>query len=459
MKYWHTWPLAALLWQVAGATFLEASPSADAREPKGGETSEIAMGAPFLGKGGQRMTADASRVIWPELVPEEAFESVAPLLRKPGFLETVTNAAGYRLTRLGGSRTEMSARVPLPSTGSYYRDHRTHWYSRSSATSATGLYAISWIKYGFAALWRLRPEVDFVAWLEISGEPNDEQALWDKSEEAAFWWTRGNELMLTRFDERTFEPAHETVRVFEGYSEITFGTDEGDFSLNGDKVALQSRRRGDDHTWLIAYNIKKDRVVGERRLEGDINSLSVDPSGSWITWRNEAVRKHFSLPWSDIEATPTMFDSWIRHGDLVVDAAGIVWFARTSGRGVLLYRVDGSTKEGILHWVGDSADTDGHISGIDGAPGKFIYTRYKGGQVILLDIAQPNRQAVIGYTRHCETDEYGSPSSYSRQPRGSSSIDGRYIVFDSEWCGEDAGVRGRQDLPDMYVIELPFEGE
>ncbi|MGI9383520.1 MAG: hypothetical protein ACR2PO_10225 [Methyloligellaceae bacterium] len=396
--------------------------------------------------------ASRARITWPAFAAQNAFEPAAPALAKPGFLETVTNAAGLPLTRLGGSSREMITAVPLPPAMRQHADHRIHWYSRNSATSATGRYAISWAEIGLAALWRLRPKIDFVAWLTLPRGASPGQAIWDKADDETFWWTRKNEIVRTRFDARTFETAHEVVRKLDGYATLSFGDGEGDISRHGRKVALQGRRWGDRASWLIAYDIATDAVVGERRLEGDIDALSVDPTGAWLAWMDAGVRNRFSVPWGDIAAEPHAFERSGRHGDFVVGADGTVWFATTSGKGVRLWRVDRTNEEGRLHWSVPSSD--GHISGLDSAPGKFTYTRYNGGQILLFDLARPNRQAILGYTRHCEGDEFGAPLSYAREPRGSAAMDGRYLVFASDWC---AGAAGAPRQPEMYVIELPLE--
>ena len=409
----------------------------------------VIVGLLWLAAATGAVAAPRVPVAWPAFLPESAFQPAAPALRRPGFLETIENAAGHPLTRLGGSSREMISALPLPPAMRQGPDHRIHWYSRMSATSATARYAISWLESGLAALWRLQPKMDFVAWLTAPRGASPGQVIWDKTDDAAFWWTRSNQIVRTRFDVRTFETRHEVVHVFKGYATVSFGDGEGDISRDGGKVALQGRRPGNPESWLIAYDIPARAVAGERRLSRDIDALSVDPTGGWLVWTDSKVRQRFSVPWIDIDAAPFTFERSGRHGDFVVDAKGVVWFATTSGKGIRLWRVDRDNEEGVLHWSVPSSD--GHISGMDGAPGKFTYTRYNGGQIILFDTARPNRQAILGYTRHCERDEFGAPYSYAREPRGSAAMDGRYLIFATDWCAA-GGTPSRQ--PEMYAIEL-----
>ena len=211
------------------------------------------------------------------------------------------------------------------------------------------------------------------------------------------------------------------LHTFPGYN-VTVGPYEGNISAD-DKYVVITNESGGIAIGASLYDIELDSVISTKTLSGDIDWVSVPPSGDYIVVNNRGAGK--------IEVYDLNFN-FLRnvgygsqHGDFGVDSEGNeVWIQVIP---VSMYRLSDGEATRLL-----AQSTGGHISGrgfnnpgwalvtLDINPGSYATEIFE----VKLDGSGIIRN--FGHTR-------SSCTTYDNYPMGSVSPDGKKVIFNSDW--------------------------
>lgn len=397
----------------------------------------------------------------PAPVHQSAFvgSSVSPFGALPAFCTPFADTpTGYTLARLGGTSSEMTSVFPMPAGTNWSSDHAKHWYNMMPAINCNDTMAVSNARSGAAAVWDTQtlkhlgwiPAVGSALYPESSG--SQREVLWDKLNPNKYYFCSQNRIMTGTITRLAGPPATVSASVqqvysFTGFDFITFGDTKGDFSRDNKRVALVAKRTGVTNALtMIAFQMDTLTISGTRDIADNYNTPGktgrwedfdggmVDPTGQYMCY-DSGANGLYSLAWNDV-ANPSK--PWIhvttahRHGELVVGPDNVTpyWVRNSNMNGVLKHDISKVDESGTQLW--SVAGSDGHMSGIDNWPGKFIFSRYKDGGIYLLDLANPGYSYYLGNSRHFKADAQGTPNSYGQQPKGSISATGRTILFISD---------------------------
>ena len=378
----------------------------------------------------------------------------------PPFLGTITDPdTGFAITRLGGSKEEMSNASALhiaeENEEENYADgkegiserHGQHFYSRTNPANSSETYALGTAGGNAkgAILWDLTQK-KLVSWVPTGADFDCEtscdyqrQLLWDKKLENVYWYTDGNKLIRAVINFNNGYSVTTSIRhEFIDFKTITFGEGEGDFSDDGKKIVLilsninTVTKINDDgeeeevktsvgHKFVsyIVGNSPSDDIVSQPYDTVDnFDWVAVDPTGDYIVF-NKAFEYTKVLDFSNPSAEPRLLYKDAKHSDFVRDKKGDSWIVYGNYQGVFASKLSeerlkqiwpvsqtlSSTRveNGINpDYVGLEKETSasGHISRISGIPGMVLVSRFEDGGLYYLNIDDPEGVYYIGNSRH-----------------------------------------------------------
>lgn len=395
---------------------------------------------------------------------------------RPAFCTPVTDPqTGYVLARMGGTNSEMTTTFAMPAGSSWDSDHGKHWYNTMPAVNCNDTLAISNARKGVAAVWDVQT-MKHLGWAKAVGSTSEpessgpqRQVLWDKLDPLKYYFCSQNRIMsgtITRLPgpPATISTVVAQVYQFTGYDMVSFGDTKGDLSRDNKRTTMVGKKNGvTNAVTVIAFQLDTLTIAGTRDIADtwnvgdkvnrwdDFDGAMVDPTGQYIVYDSGAAGI-FSLPWDSVgnASVPwTHVTTATRHGELVVGPDGVTpyWVRNSNMNGIRRHVLSTVNNDGESVWtVGGS---DGHMSGIDGWPGKFTFSRYKDGGIYLFDMANPGYSYYLGNSRHYKKDAVGEPWDYGHQPKASMSATGRSIMFISD-NGSNAS-----NISYVYLLKMP----
>ncbi len=435
--------------------------SSDLASNKAGYQVPIGNG-PNLGFRLARIKAAAGFVL-PTPVYQTAFveASAAPLSSLPAFCSSITDPqTGYSLTRLGGTNTEMTGTFAMPAGTTWNSDHGKHWYNMMPAVNCDDSMVVSNARNGAAAVWDAQ-SMKLLGWIPAVGSTTypettntQREVLWDKLDPNKYYFCTQNRIMVGTIARVAGPPATVSVTVapvytFTGYDLVSFGDTKGDISRDNQRMAVVGKKTGvTTALTVIAFQLNTLTISGTRDIAdtwdtagkpkrwADTDGVMVDPTGQYMVYDSGATGI-YSIAWGNVGNSAiawTHVTTADRHGELVVGPDNVTpyWCRNSNMNGVRAHLLSQVDQDGISIWtVGHS---DGHMSGVDGWPGKFLFSRYKDGGIYLLDIGNPGYSYYLGNSRHYKvgTGDNVAPASYGQQPKPSISASGRTIIYISD---------------------------
>ena len=412
--------------------------------------------------------AEKSDVNYPDYFPkaisiDSNFPSVPKKIPEPDYQHYIVDETGYKIWRLGGSGLEMGADVKHPyGNGTITNQHGQHFYSRTTPTNIDETYILGSAGKGksFAALWKLSSK-KMVAWVPSAKNETDEQQrqlLWDKQENNVYWYTEANKLYRVKINFNTYKVTKTLWDTLSNYKSITFGSGEGDFSDDGNRLVFIAERQNKKKSkFIISYLVhdKKQfasKVIVENTTENiKLDWAGVDPKGNYVVFNRPLTgSKMWVLPF-DLSGEPRLLYKHQKHSDFVVDKQGESWivfghwqglFATKLSRPLLKQvwpiEVDAGNPnkyEGAVINTSNKATASGHISRVAFLPGVIMMSRNIDAGFYFVDIDVPEKTYYVGNSRHARNSD-GETSEYMKEPRGSASSSGKYIFFVSDYGKE-----------------------
>ncbi len=211
------------------------------------------------------------------------------------------------------------------------------------------------------------------------------------------------------------------LHTFPGYR-VTVGPYEGNISAD-DKYVVITNESGGIATAASLYDIELDSVISTKSFSGDIDWVTVPPSGDYIVVNNRGGSK--------IEVYDLNFD-FLRnvgvgsqHGDFGIDSEGNeVWIQVIP---VSMHRLSDGVSTRLI-----SPSLGGHISGRGfNNPGWALVSNdiNPGSYNTEIFEVKLDGSGIIRHFGHARS----SCTTYANYPMGSVSPDGKKVIFNSDW--------------------------
>ncbi len=342
--------------------------------------------------------------------------TTTPMLR-PGYLSSVPDPIlGTRTTRISSNSGIRQA------------------YSRLSAWNSNG----SKILLGFTYPGRMldgKTFADLGSFAQISG------AIWSNTDPNKLFGVdaQGNGNRL--YSQNATSGQLTVIATFGGYSYVTIGDGEGGVSDDDRFIALLGYpSSGGKH--IIVYDLIARAIVADAVAPSGTDNVQISRKGNYVVVVGPGTRRYNRTLTSYLQLEP-----YGNHGDNALDANGNEIYVTNNAPGVKSFRLSDGAATLLLS--GGTAFEYGHTSGrnID-RPGWIYLTVYDNSvtagrpgrdQVVAVKTDGSGTVEVFAFTHHTDT------STYSMQPHGVPSPDGRHVLFASEWgtSGVNAFVAGR----------------
>ncbi len=309
-----------------------------------------------------------------------------------------------------------------------------HAYSRTSAWNSDG----SRILLGFSYPGRMldgRTFRDLGSFAQISG------AIWSNTDPNKLFGVdaQGNGNRL--YSQNATTGALTVIASFGGYGFVTIGDSEGGVSDDDRYIVLLGYpSSGAKH--IIVYDLIARSIVADSVAPGGTDNAQISRKGNYVIVVGPGTRRYTRTLTSYLQLEP-----YGNHGDNALDASGNEIYVTNNAPGVKSFRLSDGASTLLLG--SGTAFEYGHTSGRNiHRPGWVYLTVYDNSvtagrpgrdQVVAVKTDGSGTVEVFAFTHHTDT------STYSMQPHGVPSPDGRYVVFASEWgtSGVNSFVAGR----------------
>lgn len=242
-----------------------------------------------------------------------------PSISRPGYLSSITDPVfGTTITRISGDPGDPVTNIP----GAIWGQNSRHFYSRVSAWNADdSLILLRYNEESPANGTHFFLDGDTYVPQYSRSFPSDDNVRWHPTDPDTLYYLDGNSLRTMNVPLNTTA----LVKTFAGYSSITFGagvgSGKGEFSNDGDLVALSATRTSDGGIDVFVYKVSTD--TSYTALD-----LGVAPTYDWaaISPLGNYVVVEYSYQDSKVYDINMVYQhdysEWIVHQDLGVDHLG-----------------------------------------------------------------------------------------------------------------------------------------
>jgi len=212
------------------------------------------------------------------LLTDTAIYWPSPILSKPAYLAPITDPVfGTKVTRITGDPGET---IPAINDEVWAEEQLRHGYSKRQPWNCD---------QSMIFLDRHSPEL----WLD----GNTYEVLFTKSKPGSSvrWSQTEPEIMYYISSPESGDSVvgkwnvisdeQETVVTLTGYTQVTFGKGEGNFTNDGSKVAISAIRKSDSHEVIFVVNVEtgnKNPDMDMFEVADEINNCTISPLGNYI---------------------------------------------------------------------------------------------------------------------------------------------------------------------------------
>ena len=202
----------------------------------------------------------------------------SPVLAKPAYLVPITDPVfGTKITRITGNPGET---IPAINDEVWAEEQLRHGYSKRQPWNCDQ--SMIFLDRHSPELWL---DGDTYEVLFTKNKPGS-SVRWSQTEPEIMYYISSSDSGNSVVGKwNVISDEQETVVTLTGYTQVTFGKGEGNFTNDGSKVAISAIRKGDGHEVIFVVNVK----VGNKKPDMDmfevadeINNCTISPLGNFI---------------------------------------------------------------------------------------------------------------------------------------------------------------------------------
>lgn len=364
---------------------------------------------------------------------------VPPVTINPIYLVPFTNDVGLKTTRV----TDYT----VQGTGKALRHH----YSKDQPWNSDG----TLIKMAISGTTGI---LDGNNYSVVGTEALPSDATWSYTDPKLLYGLSGNSFVSYNVDTDT----QTIIKTFTGFTNMTYGDNEGNMSIDDRYIGLQAEQGGDNY--LIVYDRVNDITYTENLGAIRPNWFSVCQSGLYAValYATDGSAANQGIKVYDIDLTNYRHLSDDRgHSDLGIDVDGndvLVMFAKNTPEDYWIRMIrlsDGLVTPLAYFSVGNHILYGGHISCRNyKRPGWAYITETNGSQYSTNEVVavklDGNNNIVERFGRHHASDQV-----YARQPMACPNPEGYKVFFTSDWNNYyNTGTGYTEEYRPSFVIEV-----
>jgi len=202
----------------------------------------------------------------------------APTIEKPNYLDPITDSTfGTKITRITGNPGDSIPNLP---NVAWADEQLRHGYSKRQPWNCD---------QSMIFLDRHSPEL----WLDgntyevlFSKEKPGNRVRWSNTEPQIMYYISSpdsGESFIGKWNVISNET--ELVADLTGYTEVSFGKGEGNFTNDGKQVAICAIRQSDDHEVIFVVNVEsgiKNSDMNMHNVAEKINNCTISPLGTYV---------------------------------------------------------------------------------------------------------------------------------------------------------------------------------